>query len=111
MDDISCLARVERDGSFGTATLQLARLRVVDRSQLPVPPCSGHPMLRAVPIMTRAAALRTFTVRGFAKFIRTFLQCDSSLCAGPSKKNEGCDYGNEDPCSGLLSADAFDAAP
>src|SRR3979409_285510 len=111
MDDISCLTRVARDGSFGTATLQFARLRVIDCSQFPVPPCSGHPRLHPVPIVTRPAALRTFTVRSFANFIRTFLQCDSSPCARSPKKNEGCDYENKDPFSGLLSANALDAAP
>src|ERR1700716_3533001 len=46
-------------------------------------------MLHPVPIVTRAAALRIFTVRSFAKFILTFQQCDSSPCAGPPKKMKG----------------------
>src|SRR5882757_7459660 len=86
MDDISCLARVERDGSFGTATLQLARLRVVDCSQLPVPPCSGHPMLHPGPYCDTRSCITYFYGTQFCQIHRTFLQRDSSPCAGlPTK--------------------------
>src|SRR5712672_356383 len=63
-----------------------------------------------VPIVTRAAALRTFTVRSFAKFIERSCSAIVHPALG-FRKNEGCDDENKDPCSGLLSADAFDAAP